>query len=212
MFNTMRRATFMASVGLLAVACSGAPAGTAVPTLPGGATIPPIDVPSNLPSISLIPDQPLEDLFPDDIGGNTLNIESAQGASVAGLMGNDPAEFNQLLTDLGTTADQVSAAFSFNLWPGATATDFTGITITALRVRNVPAATTLQNLLGLVTPDVAEDAEIAQTTVSGKPVTSITDPDDEEGDNTVYLYAVGDTVFLVGGTPVHVEEAFAELP
>jgi hypothetical protein len=157
----------------------------------------------------VVPDQPLEDLFPDTVGGNTLSIESAQGESVRSLLGDDPTAFNEFLTSLGTSIDQVSAAFSFNLWPGATQGELTGLTISAVRVRNIPAATVAQNLVGLVQEDV-DNAQVSQSTVAGKPVTAITNP--ENAEESVYLYPVGDVTFIVGGTPAHVEEAFSKLP
>jgi hypothetical protein len=199
-------------IAIAAVACGGAPAGSqlpsGVPTLPPlpSITIPPVDV----PSISLTPDQGLEDLFPDDIAGNPLNVNSAQGQSVMALLNeDDPEAFNQFLGGLGATLDQVSAAISFNLWPGATATDFTGLTITAVRVAGVPGTTTITGLVNLVSENI-ENATASPATVSGKSVTAITNPEDAE--ETVYLYAAGDVVFLVGGTQSHVEEAFTKLP
>jgi len=207
-----RRVTGLILTGLLAVACSGSPTTSGLPS--GVPTLPPIDGPSlsipPVPSISLIPDQPLEDLFPDTVGGNAVQVTSAQGASVMGLISqDDPVEFNAFLSSIGATVDQISAAFSFGIWPGPTAGEFTGMTMTALRVRNVAAATVMQNMIGLVQADI-ENAQVSQTTLAGKAVTAVTDPEDAE--NSVYLYPVGDVVFLVGGTPAYVEEALAQLP
>ncbi len=208
MNNTLRRAVGVGLLSLFALACGGAPAGSGIPTgLPSDLpTLPPVSI----PSVSIVPDQPLEDLFPDTIGGNTIDVESAQGQSVLTLFNSsDPSEFNAVLTALGTTVDQVSAAFSFNLWPGATEGDFTGLSITALRVRNVPAAAAAAQLVNIVKEDV-ENAQTGSATIGGKTVISVTNP--EDSDDTVYLYPVGDVTFLVGGTAEHVAEALSQLP
>jgi hypothetical protein len=208
MDNLLRRAAGAGLISLVAIACGGAPAGSGLPTgLPSGLpTIPPIDV----PSVSIVPDQSLEDLFPDTIGGNVIEVESASGASVGPFFNaDDETEFNAFLTRIGAAADQVSAARSFHIWPGATASEFTGLTIVAVRVRGVPAANTLQSMVTVVQEDV-ENATVGTATLGGKTVTSITNP--EDSNDNAYLYAVGDVTFLVGGTAAHVEEAFSQLP
>lgn len=212
MNSKLRRAAGAGLISLVALACGGAPTGSGLPSglpssLPSGMpTMPPIEVPSG----SLIPDQALEDLFPDTIGGNPIEPQSAQGQSVLALLNeDDPTAFNEFLSSINTTIDQVSAAFSFNIWPGATATDFTGLTMTAFRVRNVPAANVVTGIVEMVREDV-DNATVAPATVSGKAVTAITNPEDAE--ETVYVYATGDVVFIVGGTPAHVEETFSQLP
>ena len=208
MRNALRRAGGAVLVSLVAIACGGAPAGSGLPTgLPSGVpTLPPVDV----PSISIVPDQALEDLFPDTVGGNVIQVESAQGQGVISLLNeDDPTEFNQFLSSIGATMDQVSAAFSFHLWPGATAGEFTGLTMSAIRVRDVPAANTVNGIVSMVQRDV-DNAQVAPSTISGKSVTAITNPEDAE--ESVYVYPVGDVTFLVGGTPALVEEAFTQLP
>lgn len=207
MLDLMRRATLIGAAGVLAIACGGG----AVPTLPPGVSIPPIDVPSvGLPNGSQLPDQALEGLFPDDIAGNALTIRSARGEAVRDVFGGDePEQLNQFLSSLGVGLDQISAAVSFDVWPGATANEFTSLSISAFQARGVPGATTAQSLLGFASSEI-EDAEVSQTTVAGKSVTAIEDP--EHPDRTVYLYTFGDVVFMVAGSPQHVEEALTKLP
>ena len=203
MTTALRRTTGLVLAGLFAIACGGSPAATvpsSIPTLAPGAS--PI----------VVPDQPLEDLFPDTVGGNTLNVQSAQGQSVQTLFGGmDPTRFNQFLTDIGASIDQISAASTFGLWPPPSeGGEATGLTAIALRVRDVPAATTIENLQTVVRDQVAEDAPITPATVAGKQVVSISDPDDPQ--DTLYLYGIGDVVLMIGGTPAHVEEFLSQLP
>ncbi len=207
-------ATFMTLV-----ACSGSPAGTTVPgattatatQAPAIGTTPP-DQPPGQPNASLVPDLPLEALFPDDVGGQTLTVQSASGQSVRDLFpgdNDDSAELDALLTRLGTTIDNVSAAFTFSFGPGATETEFQGISIFAMRVRNVPA-TNLVSTFVEVSQEEAPGSEVGTATIGGKAVTTLTDP--ESPDETAYFYPVGDVLFFMGGTPALVEEALAELP
>ena len=206
MLITIRLAAATLLTVALVVACTGSPGGTAAPTLPQ-VTLPP------LPSLS-IPSFPpateLESLFPDQVGGNSITIRSARGEDVVSqFAASDPDRFRTFITDLGASVDQISAALSFNLWPGATAGEFTGVTITALRVEGVPASTTLAGFTAWVEDDI-DGAQVSQQTIGGKSVTAIVDPEDAE--SSAFLYAAGDVVFMVGGTPALVEEAFSKLP
>jgi hypothetical protein len=187
----------------LAAACSGTP---------GTQTVPPITVPTAPSLPSAVPDQNLEALFPDDIAGNPLQITSATGEGVLTQFAQDnPDEFRNFVEGLGANMDQVSVAFSFNIWPvPSVESEFTGLTMAAMRIAGLPAATTLPAFVEFVKEDVGEGAEVSQQTVAGKTVTAVVDPEDAE--NAAFLYPVGDVVFLVGGTPNHVEEAFAKLP
>jgi hypothetical protein len=198
------------AIAAIAAACGGG----APQVSPGGpgVTLPPIGVPS-IPPIgvpSVQPDTDLESLFPDTIAGQPLQVTSARGAGVVQAFGGeDPAELQNFVSGLGASMDQVSAAFSFAFFPGATAGDITGLTLVALQVQGVPASSTLAGLIELTRQDI-ENAQVGPATVGGKQVTAITNP--EDADENVYLYAAGDVVFLGGGTQSHVEEAFAQLP
>jgi hypothetical protein len=212
------RATGLAMAAVIALACGGTPAlPTALPTIPalpsGLPTVPAFTTPPlpSIPQLSFQPDLNLESLFPDTIGGNTLEISSATGRDVIpAFASNSPDEFLAVISGLGATIDQVSAAMSFNLWPGPTEGDFTGLTMIALQVRGVAGPQTLAALTSLVQEDV-DNAEISPQAIGGKNVTGITNPDDAE--ENVYLYAWNDVVFLVGGSPqAYVDEALSKLP
>jgi hypothetical protein len=200
----IRRATGLLAATLFVVACGGSPAATIGPgvTASPGASI-------TLPSI--VPDQPLEDLFPDEVGGQALNVQSATGQSIMTLFNNsDTAEFDAFLADLGTSIDQLSAAMGIMFIPPPTGGgELSGLTMMAMRVRNIPAATVAEKFGDLVRQDI-ENAQISQQSIAGKTVTAIVDPEDPEA--SAYLYPVGDVVFMVGGTPDLVEEALSKLP
>jgi len=198
---------FGSAVLAIAAACGGAPAAPS-----GVPTVPPVDLPSGaIPSIPVNPDTALEALFPDTIDGHPIEVESAQGEGVtAAFGGSDPTDLQNFIGALGANMSQVSAGMSFNIWPVPSAEDFTGLTMVALRVQGVPAANTAAGLIELVKKDVGENAEVSQQTISGKTVTAVVDPEDDE--NVAFIYPAGDVVFLVGGTPNHVEEAFSKLP
>jgi hypothetical protein len=160
---------------------------------------------------TIAPDQPLEDLFPDELGGRTLEVQSATGEAILTLLGEtEPDDLNEFLGDMGASIDQMSVAFAFSFGPGATADEFTGVTLFAYRIRGVQGSQMLTRLAEMVRQD-ADDAELGTATISGKTVTTVREQDADE-DATAYLYPVGDVVFMAGGTPSLVEEAFAKLP
>lgn len=203
-----RVAVSVITLGLLA-ACTGAPSTTAVPTAPQVTSppLPSVALPSfELPSF--VPDQLLEDLFPDELGGQPLSVRSASGQTVVNLLNeDDPYKFNEFLGDIGASIDQVSVAIAFSIIPHPSGTtDPTGASILALRVQGASGAAMLERLAAAVQEDV-ENVQIGSTTIGRKNVTSIEDPD-----SSAYLYAVGEVVFMVGGTPALVEEAFTKLP
>jgi hypothetical protein len=217
------RAAGLAAAALIAIACGGSPALPSnlptIPALPSGLpTVPPITLPSieipslpSVPQLSFQPDGNLESLFPDTIGDHPIEVTSATGRDVIPAFANSqPEEFVAVIEGLGSTIDQVSAAMSFNIWPGPTEGDFTGLTMIALQVRGVPAPQTLAGLVGLVENSV-DNAEIGIQNVGGKAVTAVANPEDP--DENAYLYALNDVVFLVGGSPQsYVDEAFSKLP
>ena len=206
MHNLSSLVSGLIAATVLVAACGGTPTVTGVPTLPP-VSVPPLPT---IPVISIQPDTALEDLLPDTVGGNTLNVTSARGEGVIAQFGNeDPERLRALFQSLGASLDQVSSAFSFNLWPGATASELTGLTLSAIRVEGVAASNTL-NAFTDMTKEGIENAHVGPATIGAKQVTAITNPEDPS--ETVYLYAWNDVVFLGGGTPEHVEEAFSLLP
>lgn len=163
------------------------------------------------PATSFIPDQPLEDAFPDELGGQPVEVRSATGEGVFEFLGgSDPAEVEGFLSGLGASVEDLSAAFAFLLIPGDSVADMTGASILALRVEGANGA----QLRDYFAEQIREDAPgstIDESNLAGKDVLAIADPAEDE-DEIVYLYAVGDAVFIVGGTPELVEETLTKLP
>jgi hypothetical protein len=205
--SSVRRPLIGLAFGSVVLALAAACGGNA-PAVPSG--VPSIPTVPGVPTVA--PDANLEALFPDTIGGNALEITSAQGEDViTQFASGDPDGFRTFISTLGVGMDKVSAGISFNIWPvPSSESDFTGLTIVALRVQGVPASTTLPAFIEFVKDDIGDEAEVSQQTVAGKTVTAVVDPEDAE--NSAFLYPSGDVVFLVGGTPNHVEEAFSKLP
>ncbi len=211
--------------GLLS-ACSTAAPATSVPSrgtpTDGGPTAvtpsdspatdaPATDAPGTGPAPSFIPDQPLEDAFPDELGGQPLPVQSATGQGIFAFLPNsDPAEVTDFVGQFGATIDDVSAASTFLLIPGATATDITGISMLALRVRGADG-TELRDAFAELVREDAPGSSIQEGTVAGKDVLLISDPENDP-DEVVHLYALGDVAFLIGGTQSLVEEALTKLP
>ena len=210
MFMFARRALGATVIGAVLVACGG---GAVASNLPSGAlpsfALPSVDLPT-LPTGTLNPDQGLEDRFPDTIGGQPVQVTSAQGESVRAMFsGTDTADFDAFLSRINTSIDQISAGQVFMLFPVASgSTELVGLSMIALQVRNAPAEVTLANLATLVQQDVP-DSVIGTATIGGKGVTSVVDPADPE--SGAYLYASGDVVWMIGGTASLVEEAFTKI-
>lgn len=197
--------------GPTAVTPSDSPVTDAPATDAPATDAPATDAPGTGPAPSFIPDQPLEDAFPDELGGQPLPVQSATGQGIFAFLPNsDPAEVTDFVGQFGATIDDVSAASTFLLIPGATATDITGISMLALRVRGADG-TELRDAFAELVREDAPGSSIQEGTVAGKDVLLISDPENDP-DEVVHLYALGDVAFLIGGTQSLVEEALTKLP
>ncbi len=197
--------------GPTAVTPSDAPATDAPATDAPATDAPATDAPGTGPAPSFIPDQPLEAAFPDELGGQPLPVQSATGQGIFAFLPNsDPAKVTDFVGQFGATIDDVSAASTFLLIPGATATDITGISMLALRVRGADG-TELRDAFAELVREDAPGSSIQEGTVAGKDVLLISDPENDP-DEVVHLYALGDVAFLIGGTQSLVEEALTKLP
>jgi hypothetical protein len=182
--------------------------GAGTPAAPTGA-VP--TVPAETGAATFGPDVSLEEMFPDDVAGQSLDVTSTTGEGILGLLPDlDPARIGAFMARYGKTIQDASAAFTFSFVPGATAGDIGVISIAGLRVAGVPADDLVTGFTEIVTADTP-GAEVTQTTISGKEVTVVADPT-ESPDQAVTLYGVSDVVFVVGGTPDHVEETLGKLP
>lgn len=199
-----RRLALAATAAILA-ACGGATA-TGSPPAPGTQAPPPPSAEATqaaLPSIGpdfsfTLPseDKALEDLLPDDVGGAPISKASMAGDS---LVGGIDSQIGVVVQGLGKTADDISAAFGTG----------GGVSITAYRLKGVPAQTLLQSFVTMLS---GEDAPtVTDANVGGKAVKKAVSPD-----STIYVYTKDDVLFTIvatpGGTDAAIAEAISKLP
>ncbi len=194
-----------------AIAACGGTAATGAPSSGPATEAPVTEVPSaeplgssGLPGFSFaLPsftaDTELEALFPKEIAGKTLQVISMSGSD---FMGTGGAEIAPVLTQLGKTPSDLSAAF------GGTA----DITIIAFKIKGVPA----DQFLAAYTNAVGgtQGASITDASYSGKSVKKVVT---SAGADPAYVYTKNDVIWTVGGiggpaTDALLNEAFSKLP
>ena len=147
----------------------------------------------------------LDAVLPDEVGGITIEYESASGEEVLGEDGMT-AEMRSLLEAVGADESDLSSAIGVGV--DADAGSF--ISIVALRVSGADE-TRLRDEFRRTIQEENEEMEITEDNVAGKDVLTLTDPD--SGQSGGYLYVQGDILFLVGATPESLaEEALEQLP
>jgi hypothetical protein len=178
------------------------PGGTASqPSSPTGGVIPSFDLGSfAMPSLNA--DLDLEALLPDDLGGEPVQKFSMKGDSFLGSGGTGTAELDAVLNQAGKTPADLSVAFA-----GTPSSD---ISLIAYRIKGVPAETFFQAFLAAA----QQNAQVtsSDTSLGGKSVKKLVSTDTDIG--TVYVYASGDVLFVIGGEDVSdilLNEAFAKL-
>jgi hypothetical protein len=150
-------------------------------------------------------------VLPKEIAGNEMTIEPAtDSANSFMILWGDTQIAQGLLDALGGSADGIDVVFSYvkgNTSPNRVSVDayrVAGADGTALRDGMVENYT---NFYEQVTP-----VEVTDETVGGKPVARLDMTETPDGQEQ-YFYPVGDTVFVVSGTPIEwVEDAFSQLP
>lgn len=205
-------------IPLLLVACSTSssqtPAGSAtdgpspVPSASAGSAAPSPDTAAT-PGPSLGGD--LESLLPREIAGNEMTIEPASDpANSFMILWNDAQTAQDLLDALGGSADDIDVVFSYakgNTSPNRVSVDayrVAGADGTALRDGFVQNYSDFFKLVTTV--------EVTDETVGGKRVVRLDMTETPDGQEQ-HFYSVGDTVFVVSGTPIEwVEDALSQLP
>lgn len=193
---------------------AGAPTGTIAPSgtsLASGAAGSPSPNPSSTatPGASISGD--LAALLPTEIAGNAMTIEpSSDPARSFMILWNDEQVAQNLLNTLGASSSDIDVVYSYvsgNTVPNRVSVDayrVAGADGTALRdgmVENYRAYFEQQS-----------PVSVTQETVAGKQVVLLEFPNAPAGQGQ-YFYSVGDTVFVVSGTPMAwVEDAFMQLP
>ena len=157
-----------------------------------------------LPSAGTVAD--LEALIPDEIGGITLQKFSMRGNEFVNS-GSATDETQEFLERLGVSTDDVAVAFGF----GVSAASGDGAAVFVFRA--LGAGSDRLVTVFMEATDKAREAPLdwQPTTVSGKGVYRATDP--EQNNQTVYLYAIDDTLFFLAATrEADAAEALAALP
>jgi hypothetical protein len=140
-------------------------------------------------------------ILPTEVGGMTIEYQSASGAAVLGSEGASP-ETQALFARLGADPSDLSSAFGFAF----DAESQTGVSIFAFRVEGADEGQ-LRNEFRTVMED--QGATVTEETVGGKSVIHA----GYEGATQGYIYVKGDIAFVVSGEPVALaEEALAALP
>ena len=213
------------TTALIVAACGGSTPATVPPVTIPSVAIPSVAIPSfAIPSIAIpslglgsfsipsfvIPsfasDPDLAAKFPKTINGNTVSTpETALYASVIAAFGGNAAsdKFIQAMAALNVNP----ATMSY----GNASVDLNeSETITALRAPGSSAATILSvapQLSVLLNPDEAAPT-VAQMTIGGKNVTTLTDSDG----NVTYFYPSGDTLWETDATdPADLSAIFGAL-
>ena len=144
-------------------------------------------------------DANLEDLFPDQIGGETVEVQSMTGAqfAVTGMS----SSIDAVLAKLGKSTADLSVAFG----------GVGDVTIIAFKITGVPASAIQTAAFDVFQQDTP--STISDVTIGGKTVKKITPTDATE--DATYLYGVQDVIFTVGGSDLSdalLTEVFSKLP
>ena len=150
---------------------------------------------------SFVGDASLEALIPDEIAGEQVKKTSLTGDSFLDSFGSLGDSMETLLEQMGKAPADLSVCYA--------GTD--PVTIVAYRIKGVPAETFFQAFVLIARPGAQMQQQ--DVTHGGKTVKKIL-PTEAAGE-TIYAYAVDDTVFIVGGADVTdalLDETFSKLP
>ena len=143
-------------------------------------------------------DKALEALLPNEVAGAPIVKSSISGPTLAGS-GPGSEDMRAMLTRLGKTPDDLSAAFGSG----------GGLIMSAYRLKGVDATALLAAFAVLL--DADEAPTMTDASLGGKSVTKVV-----TGVSTVYAYTKDDVLFTVtGGTGVPeatIAEAISKLP
>jgi hypothetical protein len=204
-FSRCRAVLATITAAAILAACGSASASpTATPT-PEPTATPAASESLPLPSLPSSA-KDLEELLPDEIGGMELQKFSMQGSEFLAGGGGSDEDTQQFLEDLGVSPEDVAVALAFSMGGEADAP-----AAFAFRARGASSQQLIDTFkASQATGASAEPLEWRSATVGGKPVEMATDP---SVDQTIYLYAVGDVLFLISASDeADAAEALAGLP
>jgi hypothetical protein len=144
----------------------------------------------------------LAGILPTEVGGITIQYESAQGADVMGAEGVDD-EAQEFFDRVGAEPSDLSSAFGF----GVDTESGSGITIFAFRVAGADEGQLRDEFRATVEED--ETQTMTEENVEGKNVLALS----TDGELSGYVYVKNDIVFVIGGSPMDLaDEALSQLP
>ena len=145
----------------------------------------------------------LASVLPDEVGGITIEYQSASGEQAFGSEGMTP-EARAFLEAVGGDASNISSAFGFgfNQETGA------GLSIVAFRISGADEGRLRDEFRAVMEQEGTE--VITETSLGGKDVLAF---GPAESEPSGFMYVKDDTVFIVGGSPPELmEEAISALP
>jgi hypothetical protein len=175
----------------------------------GGASLEPTAAPSDqasggAPTGGAVAD--LEALIPDEIGGIELTKRSMNGDQFVNS-GTANQQQKDFLEDLGVTTDDVAVAFGF----GASTETGQGVAVFVFRAIGAGSDRLISVFIDATDSSREVPLDWQPTRVSDKAVYRATDP--EQNNQTIYLYAIDDTLFFLAATQEEdAAEALAALP
>lgn len=205
------RPLLTAGLAALVVALGACSAGAASPTPSVTPSPSPTSTPSASPSLLALPslgnaDAALEALIPDTIGGIVLEKSSMRGSDFLTSSSASPATV-AFLQALGVSASDVGVAFGI----GVDSTAGNGVVMFVFRAAGADSARLVATFKQASNTGTSTPYTWGAATVAGKSVEVTTAA--SSGGVKLYLYAHGDTLFLVGATTAdQVTEALSKLP
>jgi hypothetical protein len=144
----------------------------------------------------------LAGILPTEVGGITIEYESASGEAVMGAEGVS-VEAQEFFDRVGAQPSDLSSAFGF----GVDTESGSGITIFAFRVAGADEGTLRDEFRATVEED--ETQTMTEENVEGKNVLALS----TDGELSGYVYVKNDVVFVIGGSPMDLaDEALSQLP
>lgn len=194
-------ALLVALLAACTAASSPTPEPTPTPTPTPEATPSPTEGEAGGPSLEPGAGE-LAALLPSEVGGITLEYQSASGAEVMGSEGITP-EAQAFFDRVGAEPSELSSAFGF----GFDVEAGSGLSIVAFRVQGADEGRLRDEFRAVLEQ---EGNTVNEAQVGGKSVLAFaTDPETPGG----YLYVKGDVIFIVAGEPPEImEEAIGSLP
>ncbi len=153
---------------------------------------------------TFVPDAELEALFPTEIAGQTLEIQSYQGAEA---FSDVPQAVLDALAGQGKSLADLSVAQAYSF--DANTSDL--LNITAFQVDGADMAAMTDAFVSALN-DGEAPAEQTTRQISGKDVIVVRPTSDSTDDELQYVYPSGDVLWMVAAAEPALSEVFSKLP